>query len=63
MTLARYKKLDGHPAWLYTVEMLVVVNGKVVKIAEFNCANDRELKLATECCDYVLNGQEIDELT
>jgi hypothetical protein len=58
MTIAKYTKLYHHSAWIYNVELIVVVNGKTVKIAEFNCANDRELELATDCCDYVINSED-----
>jgi hypothetical protein len=57
MTIARYRKLEGHPAWLYTIELLVQTNGKLITIAEFNCATEEELKFATECCDYVIAGE------
>lgn len=57
MTIARYRKIENHPTWLYSVELLVQTNGKIVKIAEFNCASEQELKYATECCDYVLRGE------
>ena len=57
MTIARYKTLDGHPVFKYSVELLVQTNGKLITIAEFNCATEEELKFATECCDYVLRGE------
>ena len=57
MTIARYTKHSGHPAWLYTVEILVQVGGKLVSIGGFNCATEREFELATETCDYVLRGE------
>lgn len=57
MTIARYKQLVGHPAWLYTVELIVITNGKRVKIAEFNCKDEDELKFATDCVDYVIKGE------
>lgn len=57
MTIARYKKLDGHPAWLYTVELLVQTNGKLIKIADINCKNDEELAQATDWVDYTIKGE------
>ena len=59
MTIARYKELIGHPVWRYHVELIVCLpaKGKRIKIAEFNCATEDELKFATECCDYVLKGE------
>jgi len=56
MCIARYKKLEGHPAWLYTVELLVQTNGKLVSIGGFNCATEEEFRQATEWCDHVLRG-------
>ena len=59
MTIARYRELTGHPVWRYQVELIVLLagKGKRVKIAQFNCKNEEELKFATECCDYVLKGE------
>lgn len=57
MTIARYKKLDGHPAWLYSVELLVQTNGKLISIGGFNCSNEREFEQAVEWCDYVIRGE------
>lgn len=57
MTIARYKKLDGHPAWLYSVELLVQTNGKLISIGGFNCSNEREFEQAVEWCDYVIKGE------
>lgn len=57
MTIARYRELVGHPVWKYSVELIVLSNGKRVKIAEFNCKNDEELAFATDCCDHVLKGE------
>jgi hypothetical protein len=56
MTIARYRKIANHPAWLYNVELIVIVNGKRITIAEFNCTNERDLHYATECCDYVISS-------
>jgi len=42
---------------LYTVELIVITNGKRVKIAEFNCKDEDELKFATDCVDYVIKGE------
>ena len=58
MSIARYTKLHGHPVWMYNVELIVYHRGKRTKIAEFNCRDDRELKFATECCDYVIGRDE-----
>jgi hypothetical protein len=58
MTIAKYTKLYNHPAWIYNVELIVIVNGKSVKIAEFNCANQHEFEIATDCCDYVINSDD-----
>ena len=59
MTIARYKQLDGHPVWLYTVELLVQTrDGTFTKIAEFNCKDEDELKFATDCVDYVRKGEK-----
>lgn len=58
MTIARYKKLDGHPAWLYQVELLVQTNGKLISIGGFNCATEREFEQAVQWCDYVIKGEE-----
>jgi hypothetical protein len=57
MTIARYSKLNNHPVFLYTVELIVVVNGKRIKIAEFNCETYKDLEYATDCCDYVIAGE------
>jgi len=57
MCIARYKKLEGHPAWLYTVELLVQTNGKLISIGGFNCATEEEFQQATEWCDHVLKGE------
>lgn len=57
MCIARYRKLDGHPAWLYQVELLVQSNGKMISIGGFNCATEREFELAVEWCDYVIQGE------
>ena len=59
MTIARYRKLENHPVWLYQVELIVLLagKGKRVTIAQFNCRNEEELRYATECCDYVLKGE------
>jgi len=57
MTIARYKTLVGHPAWLYTVELLVQTNGKLIKIATINCKDDEELAQATQWVDHVLKGE------
>ncbi len=54
MTIARYRKLENHPAWLYTVELLVQTNGKLIKIAEINCKDEAELTQATEWVDYTV---------
>lgn len=55
--IARYRKLDGHPAYLYNVEIIVLTNGKRVKIAEINCKDDAELAQATEWTDFVLKNE------
>lgn len=57
MTIARYKRLDGHPAWLYQVELLVQTNGKLISIGGFNCTTEREFEQAVEWCDYVIRGE------
>ena len=57
MIIARYKELTGHPAYKYTVEVIVISNGKRITIAEFNCATEDELKFATDCCDYAMKGE------
>jgi hypothetical protein len=58
VTIARYRKLTGHPAWTYVVELFVKnTANKMVHIASFNCATERELKQATEMCDYVIQGE------
>jgi hypothetical protein len=56
MTIARYRKLNNHPVFQYNVELIVVVNGKRIKIAEFNCKTDKDLEYATDCCDYVISS-------
>jgi len=43
--------------WLYTVELLVQTNGKLISIGGFNCRTEEELTQATEWCDYVLRGE------
>lgn len=58
MSIARYRKLLGHPAWKYQVELIVYHNGHRTKIAQFNCATEEELKFATDCCDYVIGRDE-----
>lgn len=58
LTVARYRKLDGHPAWAYTVELFVQNTAdKMVHIASFNCATEREFEQATEWCDCVIQGE------
>jgi hypothetical protein len=57
MTIARYRKLEGHPAWLYTVELLVQSNGKLISIGGFNCATEEEFSQAVEWCDYIIKGE------
>lgn len=44
MTIARYKRLDGHPVFKYSVELLVQTNGKLIKIAELNCKDEQEVQ-------------------
>ena len=56
MTIARYRKLENHPAWLYQVELLVQSNGRLVSIGGFNCSTEREFEQAVEVCDYVIRG-------
>ena len=58
MTIARYRKLTGHPTWLYTVELLVQTNGKLISIGGFNCLTEEEFQQATEWCEYVIQGDE-----
>ena len=57
MTIARYRKLDGHPAWLYQVELIVLTNGERISIGGFNCRTEEEFKQATEWCEYVIQGE------
>lgn len=58
LTVARYRKLDDHPAWVYTVELFVQNSAdKMVHIASFNCADEFELEQATEFCDYIIQGE------
>jgi hypothetical protein len=57
MTIARYKRLEGHPAWLYTVELLVQSKGKLISIGGFNCATEEEFRQATEWCEFVIRGE------
>lgn len=57
MTIARYKTLDGHPVFKYSVELLVQTNGKLIKIADINCKDEEELAQATEWVDYTLQGE------
>ena len=54
VTIARYTKHMNHPAWLYTVELLVQTNGKLIKIAEINCKDEQEFEQATEWVDYTV---------
>jgi hypothetical protein len=56
--IARYKELTGHPVFKYSVEIIVLTNGKRVKIAEINCKDETELAQATEWVDYTLKGEE-----
>lgn len=56
MCIARYRKLENHPEWLYQVELLVLTNGKRVSIGGFNCRTEEELKQATEWCEFVIRG-------
>ena len=58
MVIARYKELTGHPAFQFNVEIIVVTNGKRVRIAEFNCKDEKELKLATDRVDYLIKGED-----
>ena len=57
MTFARYKTLDGHPVYMYSVELLVQTNGKLISIATINCKNDEELAQATDWVDYTIKGE------
>ena len=58
LTIARYRKLNGHPAREYVVELFVRnETNKMVHIASFNCATEREFEQATEWCDYVIQGE------
>lgn len=58
ISIARYKKLEGHPAWLYTVELFVQTDmDKRTHIASFNCTTEREFEQAVEWCDYVIQGE------
>lgn len=57
MCIARYKTIEGHPVFKYSVELLVQTNGKLVKIAEINCKDDNELTQATEWVDYTIKGE------
>ena len=57
MTIARYRKLENHPAWLYSVELLVQTNGKLISIGGFNCGTEEEFQQATEWCEYVISGE------
>lgn len=59
MTIARYRKLENHPAWLYQVELLVQTNGKLISIGGFNCATEEEFTQAVEWCDYVIGGDNV----
>ena len=59
MTIARYKRLDGHPAWLYTIEIMVKTKTGFISIGGFNCATEEEFKQATEWCDYVIGGDNV----
>ena len=56
MTIARFRKLEGHPAWLYQVELIVLTNGKRISIGGFNCATEAEFQQATEWCEYIIQG-------
>ena len=58
MCIARYKTLDGHPVFKYSVELLVQTNGKLIKIAELNCKDEQELAQATEWVDYTISSKE-----
>jgi len=57
MVIARYKELTGHPAFQFNVEIIVLTNGKRIKIAEINCKDDTELAQATEWVDFTLRGE------
>lgn len=59
MTIARYRKLENHPAWLYSVELLVQTNGKLISIGGFNCSTEEEFQQAVEWCDYVIGGDNV----
>ena len=54
--IARYRELEGHPVFKYNVEIIVLTNGKRVKIAEINCKDETELAQATEWVDFTLQG-------
>lgn len=58
MTIARYRELLGHPYYKYEVELIVLSNGKRIKIAAINCRDDDELAQATEWVEFVLKGGE-----
>ncbi len=59
MTIARYRELLGHPYYKYEVELIVLTNGKRIKIASLNCRDDDELAQATEWVEFVLRGDEL----
>jgi hypothetical protein len=58
MCIARYKVLDGHPYFMYSVELFVQTNGKLIQIATLNCKDDEELAQATQWVDYTIKGEE-----
>jgi hypothetical protein len=58
-TIARYKELEGHPFFQYNVELIVLSNGKRIKIAEINCKDDKDLAQATAWCEFVLKGDDL----
>ena len=59
MIVARYKET---PEGQFDVEMFVLLpnKGQTVKIAEFTCKDEKELKESTENADYVLKEGDVE---
>jgi len=58
-TIARYRELTGHPAFKYSVELIVLSKGRRIKIAEINCKDDEELAQATDWVEFTLRSDEV----
>lgn len=57
MCIARYRTMPEGSYWMFTVELLVQTNGKLISIGSINCRDEAELEQATQWVDFVLKGE------